>query len=139
MPNIRKAYKFRLKTNRDIENKLSRFCGSARFLWNKSLAMNLERLENKQSMLWYNELAFWLTLWKQSDEYSFLKECPSQVLQQKLRDLERAFGDCFDKHQPLKRMPVFKKKGSGDGIRFPQGFKIYVYKKIMESNISLPS
>lgn len=113
-----------MKTNKDIENKLSRFCGSSRFLWNKFLAMNLERLENKQSMLWYNEQAFWLTLWKRSDEYSFLKECPSQVLQQKLRDLDRAFKDCFDKSQPLKRLPVFKKKGSGNSIRFPQGFKI---------------
>ena len=124
MPKIRKAYKVRLKTNIEIETKLSRFCGSARFLWNKSLAMNLERLENKQALLWYNELAFWLTLWKRSDEYSFLKECPSQVLQQKLRDLERAFREGFDKSQPLKRIPVFKRKGSGDGIRFPQGFKI---------------
>ena len=124
MPNIRKAYKFRLKTNSDIENTLARFCGSSRFLWNKFLAMNLERLENQQSMLWYNEQAFWLTVWKRSDEYGFLQECPSQVLQQKLRDLERAFKDCFDKSQPLKRLPVFKKKGSGDGIRFPQGFKI---------------
>ncbi len=86
--------------------------------------MNLERLEKRQPILWYNELAFWLTVWKRSDEYSFLKECPSQVLQQKLKDLERAFKDCFDKSQPLKRTPVFKKKGLGDGIRFPQGFKI---------------
>ncbi len=121
---IRKAYKFRLKTNKDIEAKLNRYCGSARFLWNKSLAMNLERLENKQPILWYTELAFWLTLWKRSEEYSFLQECPSQVLQQKLRDLERAFKDSFDRSQSLKRIPVFKKKGSQDSIRFPQGFTI---------------
>jgi len=124
MPQIRKSYKFRIKTNKDIECKLLWICGSARFLWNKSLAINLERLENKQALLWYNELAFWLTLWKQSEEYAFLKECPSQVLQQKLRDLDRAFRDSFDKRQPLKHIPVFKKRGSGDGIRFPQGFKI---------------
>ena len=107
-----------------IEQKLTCFCGSSRFLWNKCLALNLERLEKGQSILWYQELAFWLTLWKKSDEYGFLKECPSQVFQQKIRDLERAFKDCFDKTQPLKRLPVFKKKGRGDGIRFPQGFKI---------------
>ena len=124
MPTIRKAYKVRLKTNRDIEIRLARFCGSGRFLWNKCLAMNQERLEKHEGILWYNELAFWLRLWKYSDEYSFLKECPSQVLQQKLMDLEKAFRDCFDKSQPLKRIPVFKRKGRGDGIRFPQGFKI---------------
>jgi len=124
MLEIRKAYKVRLKTNRNIENRLAQYCGSARFLWNKCLAMNLGRLEKRQPILWYNELAFWLTVWKRSEEYGFLKECPSQVLQQKLKDLERAFRDCFDRSQPLKRAPVFKKRGLNDGIRFPQGFKI---------------
>ena len=55
--------------------------------------MNLDRLEKRQPILWYNELAFWLTVWKRPEEYVFLKECPSQVLQQKLKDLERAFRD----------------------------------------------
>ena len=124
MLKIRKAYKVRLKTNNNIENTLIQYCGSSRFLWNKCLAMNLDRLEKRQPILWYNELAFWLPLWKRSEEYGFLKECPSQVLQQKLKDLERAFKDCFDKNQPMKRLPVFKKRGLNDSIRFPQGFRI---------------
>jgi putative transposase len=124
MAKIRKAYKFRLKTNSNTEQKLLGIFGCTRFLWNKSLAMNLERLEIGQRILRYNELAFWLTLWKRSEEYGFLRDCPSQVLQQKLRDLDRAFSDGFDKSQPLKRLPVFKKKVCNDGIRFPQGFKI---------------
>ncbi len=123
MTKIRKAYQFQLKTNEEIESRLVRICGSARFVWNKSLSMNLDRLEKKQPILWYNELAFWMILWKRSEEYGFLKECPSQVLQQKLMDLDRAFRDAFDRNQPLKRLPVFKKKGRGDGIRFPQGFQ----------------
>ena len=123
MLKIRKAYKVQLKTNNDIEHKLLRYCGSTRYLWNKCLAMNLDRLEKRQPILWYNELAYWLTVWKRSEEYGFLQDCPSQVLQQKLRDLERAFKDSFDKNQPLKHIPVFKKKGINDGIRFPQGYK----------------
>ncbi len=86
--------------------------------------MNLDRLEKRQPILWYNELAYWLTVWKRSEEYGFLKECPSQVLQQKLKDLERAFRDCFDKSQSLKRAPVFKKRGLNDGLRFPQSVQI---------------
>jgi putative transposase len=121
---IRKAYIVRLKTNDETGANLVRFCGSSRLVWNKFLSMNRERLENKQKILWYQEMAFWLKVLKRSEEYSFLKECPSQVLQQKLRDLERAFKDCFDKSQPLKRLPVFKKKGRGESIRFPQGFKL---------------
>ena len=139
MQKVRKAYKFRLKTNRDIESKLLRFCGSSRFLWNKYLALNLERLEKGQPLLWYQELAFWLTLWKQSDEYGFLKECPSQVFQQKIRDLERAFKDCFDKTQPLKRLPVFKKKGRGDGIRFPRGLKSWAAEFFCRSSVGSAS
>ena len=116
MPKIRKAYKIRLKTNSDIESRLVRYCGCARFLWNKSLSMNLDRLDKGQGILWYHELAFWLGLWKKSEEYGFLKECPSQILQQKLMDMDRAFRDCFDHSQALKRLPVFKMRGRGEGL-----------------------
>ena len=120
---IRKAYKFKLKTNSDIDNKLSTFGGHSRFIWNKFLSLNLERLTNKQNMLWYDESSFWLTLLKKSDEYAFLREAPSQILQQKLKDLTKAFKDGFDKKQPLKRIPKFKKKGF-DSFRFPIAPKV---------------
>jgi putative transposase len=42
-------------------------------------------------------MAFFITLWKQSDEYGFLKLAPSQSLQQTAKALERAFKDAFDK------------------------------------------
>jgi putative transposase len=121
---IRKAFKFRLKVTPETDAKLNNYVGGCRFVWNKSLALNLDRLNNNLPILWYQELNFWATLWKQSDEYGFLSDVPSQALQQKLKDLDKAFRDCFDKNQPLKRCPVFKKKGLSDSIRFPQGFKI---------------
>ena len=121
---IRKAFKFRLNPNSDQVQKMVEFAGANRFVWNKALAMNLFRLENKQPILWYQEMAFWLTLWKQSDEYGFLKTAHSQTLQQTLKNLERAFKDGFDKTQPLKRIPAFKKKGLGDSFRYPAGFKL---------------
>jgi putative transposase len=122
---IRKAFKFRLKVSTENNQKLTNYAGGCRFAWNKALALNLDRLNKKQPILWYSELCFWATLWKQSDEYGFLNELPSQALQQKLKDLDKAFKDAFDKNQPLKRIPVFKRKGqSSDSIRYPQGFKI---------------
>jgi len=81
--------------------------------------MNLSRLKAKQPILYYQELDFWSKLWKQSDDYGFLKECPAHIIQQKLKDLERAFKDCFDKKKPKKRLPRFKKRGVGDSFRFP--------------------
>ena len=122
---IRKAFKFRLKVGTETNQKLANYAGGCRFVWNKALALNLDRLSKKHPILRYDALDFWSKLWKQSDEYGFLKDLPSQVLQQKLMDLDKAFKDAFDKNQPLKRIPVFKRKGqSSDSIRYPQGFKI---------------
>lgn len=121
---LRKGYLFRLKPSAEVKAKLANHVGAGRFLWNKILARNLSRLENRQNLIWYQEMSFWLTLWKKSEEYGFLKEAPSQALQQKLRDLDKAFKDTFDKKQPLKRIPKFKKKGMSDTLRYPQGFKV---------------
>lgn len=133
---IRKAFKFRLDPTTEQAQQMVEFAGANRFVWNKALALNLSRLENKQALLWYFELVFWLGLWKQSEEYAFLKAVHSQPLQQTLKDLSRAFSDAFDKTQPLKRIPRFKKKGAGggaaggagggarDSFRYPQGCKL---------------
>ncbi|SIO25539.1 RNA-guided endonuclease InsQ/TnpB family protein [Nitrosomonas cryotolerans] len=121
---IRKAFKSRLNPNSDQVQKMVEFAGANRFVWNKALAMNLFRLEQKQPLLWYNELSFWLKLWKSSEDYGFLKTVHSQPLQQALKNLEKVFKDGFDKKQPLKRIPKFKKKGLSDSFRYPQGFKL---------------
>ena len=118
-PMIKKAYKFRLKPTAVQAQWLHQYAGHTRFVWNKALAMNLNRLKAKQPILYYQELDFWSKLWKQSDEYGFLKECPAHLIQQKLKDLERAFKDAFDKKQPNKRLPTFKRRGTDDGFRFP--------------------
>ncbi len=47
---IRKAYKFRLNTHAETEQLLFQYAGNCRFLWNKALAMNLFKLENKQPL-----------------------------------------------------------------------------------------
>lgn len=77
---IRKAYKYRLKTNTEVEQLLYQYSGNCRFLWNKALALNLHRLENKLPLLWYNELDWFSKLWKSSDDYAFLKCSPAQTL-----------------------------------------------------------
>ena len=90
---IKKAYRFRFKTTPGLEHTFEQFAGCCRKVWNMVLERSLRRLESKQSIFWYNEAAYWLKLWKQSKEYHFLNDCHSQVLQQKLKDLDRAFRD----------------------------------------------
>lgn len=121
---IRKAYKFKLKPSTEQQQQLERFAGHCRFLWNKVLNHNLARLKMKLPLMWYHEMDFWSKLWKASDEYAFLKEVPAHCLQQKLKDLDKAFKDAFDKTQPLKRLPTWKKRGHHDSFRFPEAKQI---------------
>ena len=85
------GYQFRLEPKHKHLQHLNQALGANRFVWNKLLAMNLVRLENKQSLLWYNEMDWFIKRWKESDEYGFLREAPSQSLQQTAKALERAF------------------------------------------------
>jgi putative transposase len=116
---IRKAYKFRLKTTPDIRAKMAQYAGNCRFLWNKALALNISRLNEKQKIFYYQEFDFFSKLWKKSEEYGFLSLSPAQTLQQTLKQLERAFKDGFDPKQPLKYRPTFKKRHQSSRFSFP--------------------
>jgi len=125
MKTIRKAFKFRLNTTPEIEHRFTQFADASRFIWNKALGINLYRLNNGYPIIWLSEMQFWLGIWKSSDELAFLKDVHSQSIQAPLRNLDRAFKDCFDKTQTNKRCPTFKKKGVAiDSFSYPQGFKI---------------
>ena len=81
---IRKAYKFKLKTNSEIAHKLRLFSGHSRFIWNYFYFLNKSRLERRQKIMYYQETSFWLTFLKKTEACSFLKEAPADILQQKL-------------------------------------------------------
>lgn len=118
---LHKGYKYRLKTKTSHDRQFRRICGHCRFVWNKALALQLFRLASRTPLLSYQDLAGLLRLWKQSEEYGFLREAPAQALQQVLRDLDRALWDGLKK---VKGMPRFRKKGRRDSYRYPQGFKL---------------
>lgn len=120
----RKAFKYRLKTKPEDELLMKQFAGCCRFVWNKALALQKERLDAGERTLSYNKLALFLPEWKQ--EHPFLADAPSQTLQQVLMNLDRALKDAFDRKQPDKEFPVFKKKHiSRDSFRYPQGFQLH--------------
>lgn len=117
---IRKAYKFRLKTNDEIEQKLWLFSGHCRFVWNYFWQINQNRLSQGQKIMRYHEMDYWSKLLKASDKYGFLAEAQAHILQQKLKDLDRAYMDAFDKKQSNKRIPKKRKKQLHSSFRFPQ-------------------
>ncbi|AMM40747.1 transposase, IS605 OrfB family [Candidatus Desulfofervidus auxilii] len=120
---VRQAYKFRLKTNEELEQKLVQFSGCCRFVWNKAIALIKFRLDHNISIPWYNDMAGFLGLWKRSEEYAFLNDAHSQILQQTLKDLYKAIESAFARGNGI-RFPKFKKKYRHDSFRYPQGVKI---------------
>ncbi len=120
---LRKAFKYRLKTRTSDDLLMKQFAGCCRFVWNRALALQKERLDAGERILGYNKMALLLPSWK--TDHPFLNEAPSQALQQVLMNLDRAIKDAFDPKQPEKHFPTFKKKFvSRDSFRYPQGFRI---------------
>lgn len=121
---IRKGHKFRLKVKRErVRTALAQAGGCSRFVWNRALGFQKERLDNKEKLLSYSEMARRLVLWKKEEETSFLQDVPSQPLQQTLMQLDRALRDSLSK-KSNKRFPRFKRKYRGDTFVCPQGVKV---------------
>jgi len=118
---IRKGYKYRLKTNRTTGAQFVRFAGACRFVWNKILSINEHRYFAGVPRLSYADACQLLAWWKQSEEYGWLREVHSQVLQQCLKDLERAYSHLFAGRAAP---PQYRQKFQADSFRYPQGFKV---------------
>ncbi|ENA1762829.1 transposase, partial [Yersinia ruckeri] len=125
------AFKFQLKPNGQQERDMRRFAGACRFVFNKSLALQNENHEAGNKYPPYAKMTAWLVEWKKEPETQWLKESPSQSLQQALKDLERAYKNFFQKRALF---PRFKKRGQSDSFRYPQGVKL----DQDNSRISLP-
>ncbi|WP_293704330.1 transposase, partial [uncultured Parasutterella sp.] len=99
---------------------MMQFCGCARYVYNRTLSLekSLYKKDGKHSFK-YTEAANRLPGWKKKNP--FLKKCHSQVLQQSLKDLDRAYTNFFEKRA---NFPKYKKKFRHDSIRFPQGVEL---------------
>ena len=131
MSKLMKSYKFRLYPNKSQQEILNQWIGSSRWIWNYMLDMNKSKYEKEKKFAFYIEMNNLLPDLKKQPETSWLKEVPSQVLQQKCQDLSGAMGKSFKRKQT--GFPNFKsKKLDQSGIRFPQGWSI------SENRINLP-
>ncbi|EFH9260116.1 RNA-guided endonuclease InsQ/TnpB family protein [Escherichia coli] len=115
------SFKFRLRPDGQQERQMSRFAGACRFVFNRALALQNENHEAGNKYIPYGKMASWLVEWKNATETQWLKDSPSQPLQQSLKDLERAYKNFF---QNRAAFPRFKKRGQNDAFRYPQGVKL---------------
>ncbi len=86
---IQQAFKFQLKPHAADESKFRQFAGSCRFVCNKALELENKTYHTTGKHLGYNEIAGKLKEWK--NEFTFLRDVHSQILQQKLKDQDRAY------------------------------------------------
>jgi len=124
------AYKFELMPNGEQRRNMRRFAGGCRFVYNRALALQQESQKAEGGYIRYEEMAKCLPLWKRDTDTAWLKEPPSQALQQTLMDLNRGFQKFFKKQAGY---PKFKKKGQHDSFRFPDAKQI----KLEENNMRI--
>ena len=108
------AFKYELMPNGEQVRDMRRFAGARRFVYNKALALQKANYDAGGKFIGYVAMANLLPQWKV--EFPWLRESPSHTLQQSLKDAERAYKNFFEKRADF---PRFKKKGTGEGFRFP--------------------
>lgn len=84
-----------VKTSGQQEREMRRFAGACRFVFNRALALQNENHEAGNKYIPYGKMASWLVEWKNATETQWLKDSPSQPLQQSLKDPERAYKNFF--------------------------------------------
>ena len=108
-----RAIKYELRPNATQRSLINRTCGCCRFVYNNALAFAKgNRVSNYDLVKRLPGLKV---------EFDWLKEVPSQALQQAVIDLGKAFKNKWNGHNGW---PVFHKKGRKDSYRIPTGCEI---------------
>ena len=108
------SYKFKLRPNRSQQSQMRRIAGCCRFVFNQALAIQIQRREQGKAELDFGGLSQRLQEWCRYPESIWLAATPIGILQQALRNLERAYGRF---HSSQARFPTFKKRGRSDSFR----------------------
>ncbi len=115
---IRRTYRFRLEPTTAQEDGFKRFAGARRFVWNRALQQTQAHHAATGKGLPEKDLSARLTALKSEPATAWLKEVDSQVVQQALADLKKAFGAFFAKRAGF---PRFKsRKRDVARFRIPQ-------------------
>jgi len=114
----RRVYRFRLEPTADQEAAFNRFAGARRFVWNWALAQKQAHYAATGKGLARVALSSLFTALKKEPDTAWLAEIDSQLPQQAIIDLYKAFDAFFDKRA---HYPRFKsKKRDVARFRIPQ-------------------
>lgn len=112
-----RAIKIRLYPNKEQEQTLNKVLGCYRFVYNHMLALKQKEYNENKVSLGLKELSryFHSTL-RNDEQYPWLKEQNTNVMQQSIRQMLTAYDNFFKKH---KGFPKFKSKKDKQSALFP--------------------
>ena len=112
-----RAIKIRLYPNKEQEQKINKTLGCYRFVYNHMLAIKQEAYKRDKTNLGLCELSKYLlgTL-RKNEQYDWLKEENSAVMQQAIRQMLTSYDKFFKEHNGF---PKFKSKKDKQSALFP--------------------
>ena len=119
MRTIQKAYRYRITPTGAQQRLLALQFGYAQFVYNHYRALREQTYQDSGKGLSYADCTNDLPHLKRT--YPWLKDADSQVLQQALKNLDRAYENFFAGRA---QYPSFKRKHDQQAIRYPQRFKL---------------
>lgn len=122
MTTHRKVYRFQVNPTPAQAEQFYQMAGAKRFVFNWALARRKDHYAEHAEGLSAKVLSADLTALKKQPDTEWLKAVDSQLLQQALKDVDRAFQNFFDKRS---RFPRFKsRKRETPSFRIPQRVKV---------------
>lgn len=129
-------YNYKLKPDEMQQEFFKKCSGASRWVWNHFLSKEIETYQETNKFNFYFSNAKSLPFMKKEGETEWLKEVPSQTLQESLRDLDAALKQSFKKQKNRIGFPRFKKKKEFEGsFRICQTPKLWKYGR---KGITLP-
>ena len=119
-----KTFRYRLMPTQEQTAHLRQFAGCCRYVYNRAAAEL--GVDNAPEHIAYNELSKWLTTLKHGPEAPWLREAPSQPLQQALKDLTQSCRKVAEERRRGREAHVrFRSRFDGLGsVRFPQNIRL---------------
>ena len=122
-----KTYEYRIYPNKGQAILIAKHFGCTRFVYNKALALKMETYTKDKKSLSKYDLANKIVEWKNTEEFSWLKEVQAQSLQQAIFHLDSAFTKFFREKEGY---PKFKSKHTHRfSYSIPQNVKINFEKR----------
>lgn len=112
---VNRAYRYRFYPTDEQKIQLSHSFGSSRFVFNHFLKERTDAYYERKEKVNYHATSKLLTELKNNEKYCWLKDVSSVILQQSLRDLDKAFTNFFAGRA---RYPTFKKKNAKQSVRY---------------------